>query len=462
VRINILVVRINIYTTLLLILISCGTSRIEGPAESYLPAEIPSVASELPVTIELDIRKLEQTVNSNLKGLLFQEDNISGKDLSVKVWKAADFSFFVYNNEITYKIPLKVWSKFGWSAKTLGLNLGDTYQTEGVISLVYKTSVSIDKNWKLVPKTVSGGYEWIEKPSVKAAGVSIPLTPIVSVLLSGFQGKINEQIDKAISQQINLREYVDIAWRELQNPLMLDSSNSVWLKIDPMALMLNPFETKGNKLRITLSLSGIVESYVGAFPPEREPVPLPEFKVAESAPGQFNLNISTDITYDKMTEIVRKELLGVNFHEEGKVYRIEEISMYSSHGRAVLTLQLNGTYRGKIFMTGIIVHNPVTNSLEITEADFDIRTKNTLIGTAKWLLHGKILKRITPLLRYPLEEDLTYLKEQANQMLQGYEIFPSLCVAGNLDRLEVKEVKMIPGAVRLMANLQGNLRVEYR
>ncbi len=454
--------RLYFYTTLLLIVISCGTSRIEGPAESYLPAEIPSVASELPVTIELDIRKLEQTVNSNLKGLLFEGDNISGKDLSMKVWKAADFSFFVYNNEITYKIPLKVWSKFGWSAKALGFNLGDTYQAEGVISLVYKTTVSIDKDWKLVPKTVSAGYEWIEKPSVKAAGVSIPLTPVVNILLSNFQGSINEQIDKAISQQINLRQYVDLAWRELQKPLLIDSSNSVWLKIDPSALMLNPFETKGNKLMITLSLSGIVESYVGAFPPEREFIPLPEFKIIGSAPGPFNLNISTDITYDKMTEIVRKELLGVNFHEDGKVYRIEDISMYSSQGRAVLTLQLNGTYRGKIFMTGLIVHNPVTNTLEITEADFDIRTKNTLIGTAKWLLHGKILKRITPLLRYPLEEDLTYLKDQANLMLQGYEIMPSLSLAGTLDRLEIAEVSMIPGAVRLMANLQGNLRVEYR
>jgi hypothetical protein len=448
-----------IYTALLF-LFSCRSSRIEGPAESYFPSNISTSVSELPVTVELDVKKLEQAVNKSMKGLLFQGDNLSGRDLSVKIWKASDLSFFVYNNEITYKVPLKVWSRFGWSAKGLGITLGDRYEAEGTIALVYKTTVSIDKDWNLVSNTKSSGYEWIVKPTVKTAGVTIPVTPVANIAISFFEKSINDQIDRVLSEEVNLRKYVDLAWNELQKPVLISDTNSIWLKVTPSELFLTPFSSKGNKLKISLAMSGTVESYVGAIPPEKENIPLPELKFVERNPGEFNINISADVTYNKITEIAKRELLGVNFHEEDKVYRIDNLSLYSSEGRAVIVVQLDGTYKGKIYFTGKLIHNEETNALEIIEPDFDIKTKNTLLKTAGWLLHGKILRSITPFLSYPLEKDLKYVLDEANRMLDGYTLTQGVDLSGNLDTISVTKVSMIPGAVRIEANLKGNINLK--
>ena len=72
---------------------SCKTIQPEAPKESYLPTEITVAYSELPIHMELDVKKLEKAVNTSMNGLLYEGSNITDKDLSVKIWKTADFTF---------------------------------------------------------------------------------------------------------------------------------------------------------------------------------------------------------------------------------------------------------------------------------------------------------------------------------------------------------------------------------
>jgi hypothetical protein len=82
--------------------------------------------------------------------------------LSVKVWKAQNFSFTVKDNVIEYRVPLKIWTRFAWKIEKFGFSVGDFYEATGTIALTYKTTIAIDKNWKLVSNTSSSGFQWIE------------------------------------------------------------------------------------------------------------------------------------------------------------------------------------------------------------------------------------------------------------------------------------------------------------
>ncbi len=73
-----------------------------------------------------------------MNGLLYQGDNISGEDLSVKIWKAGQFMFYINNNEITYKVPLKIWCRFGWKMEKFGVTLSDHYEAAGQFHLYIK------------------------------------------------------------------------------------------------------------------------------------------------------------------------------------------------------------------------------------------------------------------------------------------------------------------------------------
>ena len=216
-----------------LFLNSCKTMQIEKPSESYLPSNIAPALSELPLQVEIDVKKLESSINKKMNGVIFEGSNLSGKDLSVKISKAQNFTFSINNNVIEYRVPLKVWTRFAWKVEKFGMSVGDFYEATGSIALTYKTSISIDKNWKLVSKTASSGYEWIETPKLNAVGVTVPVTPIANLALSRCDQLISTQIDKSLAEAADLKKYVTQTWTEVQKPREVSAENNVWVRITP-------------------------------------------------------------------------------------------------------------------------------------------------------------------------------------------------------------------------------------
>jgi len=445
---------------LVLVLFSCKTSRIEGPAESYLPSDLAPAVSEIPLEFEIDVKKLETTVNSKMNGLLYEGNNLTDRDLSVKIWKAQNFSFFINNNEITYRVPLKVWSRFSWKVDKFGISLSDNYEATGTIALIYKTAISIDKDWNLVSKTTSSGYEWIETPKVSVIGEQIPVTPIANIVLSLFDKMINSQIDKALSNAVDLEKHVSQVWEEVQKPMLISDANHLWLRITPKDILVSPFTTKGNKLNLSVSLYTQLESVIGAQPAANAKIELPQFKNIARQPQQFNLNIATDVTFDKIAEMAKEQLINKSFTEGNKTITIVGLSLYSSAGRAVFVADVTGSLKGRIYFTGKLLYNPEKNALEVYEPEFDVKTRSALIKSANWLFHGMILKKISHYLTYPLTEDLERAKAEANKMLTDYPLYEGINIKGKLDSLGVTSVNMVPGAVRIQANLKGNVAIK--
>ncbi len=63
---------------------SCKTAmQIEKPKESYLPSNIAPAVSEIPLQVELDVKKLEAAVNKKMTGLLYEGSNISDNDFKI-------------------------------------------------------------------------------------------------------------------------------------------------------------------------------------------------------------------------------------------------------------------------------------------------------------------------------------------------------------------------------------------
>jgi hypothetical protein len=56
-----------------------------------------------------------------------------------------------------------------------------------------------------------------------------------------------------------------------------------------------------------------------------------------------------------------------------------------------------------------------------------------------------------------VKEDLENLKIEANKMLAGYSVYDGVSLVGSLNTITVEKVDLVPGAVRLSANVKGNV-----
>ena len=441
---------------------SCKTVQIEKPKETYLPSNLSPVLSELPLQVELDIKKLEAALNNKMSGLIFEGAKISDKDLSIKVWKAQNFTISINNNVIEYKIPLKVWSRFAWTVEKFGLSVGDNYEATGSILLTYKTSISIDKNWKLISKTTSSGYNWIETPKLNVVGITVPVTSIANYALTRFDHLISEQIDKSLAQSIDLKKYVSQSWIAVQTPRMVSAENNLWIRISPKDILVTPFSTSGTKINMAIALYAQIESFMGAEPKPNTHQVLPEFKYVNRPAQQFNLNIAADVTFDKISEMVKKELLNKTFAEGKKSITITDLSIFGSEGKAVFVADVTGSFKGRIYFKGNMIYNPAKMAVEITDPEFDVKTQSSLVRSANWLLHGLILKKIAPYLTYPVKDDLEKMKTDVNKMLTNYPIYNGVTLQGKLNNLSVTNLNLVPGAVRIQANLKGNVAMKVQ
>jgi len=445
----------------LLISTNCAAQlKIEGPVESYTPSAISPALSELPVTAEIDIKALETSINKRFNGLLYEGSNISDRDLTVKVWKAQNFSVFVNNDEITYRVPLRIWSKFTWKVEKFGLSVSDDYEATGVIALVYKTKIVIDNNWKVQSKTTSSGYTWIETPKINIVGVNIPVKMLADFALSRTETMITAQIDKTLAESFKLDDYVSALWNDIQKPMQMDTTYNLWVKIVPREILLSPFTSSPGKLKIPLAFSGIVESTIGTAPIQEAPVPLPLLKKTTAKPGSFNINLGADITFDQISKVAAAELVGQTFKEGRKSITVKDISMYSSEGKAVMAMDVTGSVKGRIFLTGKMVYDKDSLTLSVAEPEFDIKTRNVLVKSANWLLHGMILKKITPYLTYNVAKDLEGFRSDIDAMLKKYSLYEGVSLEGALDTISVTDLALVPGAVRLQANLRGNVKIK--
>ena len=450
------------FMALVLTLNSCKTLQIEKPTESYLPSNIAPAISELPLQVELDVKKLESSINKKMNGLIFDGSNLGNKDLTVKVWKAQNFTFSITNNVIEYRVPLKLWTRFAWKVEKFGYSIGDQYEATGSIALTYKTTISIDKNWKLVSKTSASGYEWIETPKLNVVGVTVPVTPVASLALSQCDKLISAQIDKSLTEMVDLKKYVSQAWTEAQKPRQVSADNNLWIRITPKDLLVSPFTTVASKLNLAVALNAQIESFMGVKPDAKPLVELPAFKTVLKPAQQFNLNIGVDVTFDKIAEMAKAQLLGKTFEQSGKKITITDLSLFGSNGKAVFIADVTGSLKGRIYFTGKMTYNAEKVAVEITEPEFDVKTSDALVKSAGWLLHGMILKQLSPYLTYPVKNSLDAAKAQVNQMLANYTVMDGVTLQGKLNNLSVTDLSLVPGAVRIQANVKGNIALKVQ
>jgi len=85
-----------------------------------------------------------------------------------------------------------------------------------------------------------------------------------------------------------------------------------------------------------------------------------------------------------------------------------------------------------------------------------------LIKSANWLMHGLILKKIAPFLTYPVKADIEKMKAQVNTMLGNYPVYDGVVLQGKLNSLTVTSLSLVPGAVRIQANVKGNVALKVQ
>ena len=178
----------------LFLIVSCGTTKkieaLKPSPSNDNPVVFKNKVSSIAMPVEITLKDLEQQLNKNVNGLIYNDSILNDDKTEMKIWKTAPIKLIEKDENIVSIIPLKIWAKFKYGTDFMGLNDTREINLNGIITLNSKTHLT---NWKLTTTSKIEDFEWSESPTILVAGKNVPITYIINPTLSLFKSKISNK-----------------------------------------------------------------------------------------------------------------------------------------------------------------------------------------------------------------------------------------------------------------------------
>ncbi len=441
---------------------ACNAQETPRPTESYLTPDWQPQPSTITLPVEMDIKTVEKMLNKQLSGLIYEDNSLDdngGDNLMYKAWKKEDIKIALNNDLLTYRVPLKLWIKAGWKIEKFGYYVADYREMNAEIALKFNTKLTLNPDWTISTLTESDGYEWISSPVLKVGPVDIPITYIANLILAYNQKKINSAIDKGMKESLNLRNYAQQAWTDMQVPINLSPEYKLWLTLQPTEALAMPISGKNGKIRQVASIRSLLICSIGNKPVVKSNPQLPNLKITNTLTDNTVMNLVSDIPYTFIDSISRKNLIDKTFKEGKRSITIKALNIYGKDKLMIVETTVIGSINGKLYFSGIPVYSKADSTIRISDLDYELKTKNILIKTASWLAKGGIINAISKHLIYPVGAELRETQNVIQKNITHYTLPNGFYLTGKVDHMEVQQLYLTPNSIKAAIGIQCKVKI---
>ena len=439
---------------------SCKVFKPAMPVESYKSIPRKPQTSIINLYADLEVSQLESRINEQLDSILYQDTSFvdnNGDNLKFKAWKDGDVKLSFELNELSWELPLRVSIQKGVKLFGYNIPLVDSWEYTGEIKLRYKTQLTINRDWSIKTITKSDGYVWIKKPAVKIGGYEFPVTFIANLFLPSNLQAFSQQIDDVITKNFDFRGVAEEGWRMLFNPFKIPGYNDAWLSITPYSVALVPVTGSAGHIRIGAAITSDVECLLDNVPPSGKVSALPNIQQLKMPSDTFKINLLADIPYTTINRMITAEMGDSTFVFGKRKIKFETFRVYGTNERMAVETTVSGSIKGTLYLTGVPYFNPEDTTLRIKDLKFDIKTRNLMMSSAKWLFNGKLERMIARSVAIPFKSNISETEKQLSRFFNHYTLGYGFELNGKLARLSVSELYLSPESVKANVVFSGNL-----
>lgn len=437
---------------------SCKSSQASRPEEFYGNAdlELEPEPSTIQIKIRLHREELVKSINDQLKGPLYEDNNLKDDGMMIKATKRNNISLNIDNQKITYKVPLDLWIK-----KDLAIT---DVEGEGSLSLDFTTNYSINPDWSLKTKTELSGFQWLREPIIKLGFANLPITPIANLVLNQTKGDLSKSIDDEVKNMFDLKKEMAAVWQQISEPYLMSEEYNTWLLFNPESMGMTALKSYGSIVEATAVIVSKPYVVVGEKPEVPKAKKMPDFQLINLTEGgdDFNLSLNTEVSFKEAERISKQNMVGETFSSGKKSVKVEDMEIYGQGNKLVVNTKLSGSYNGNIYFIGKPVFNEKKNKIEMQNVEFDFSSQKALMKSASWLFKGTLKKKIQESLDFYLQYNLDDSKAMVQQQLKNYPIANGIILNGLLDDISVSHVYVTTDAIKVRVGLKGKLNVDVK
>jgi Domain of unknown function (DUF4403) len=281
---------------------------------------------------------------------------------------------------------------------------------------------------------------------------------IIEEEISAELKKMEDDIDKQIGE-VDLRSSISEVWDGLQSSIFIDGYG--YLNLRPQKIDVDPitFDKQRAFVDVSLILSPIFST--DSLPIAKRNLPfLSEIK----AKDEFNLPLVTVASYDSINSILSSTISGMEIPFKNKKIIIQSSKVLGPVGTKLLfEVVFTGTKKGRLYLLGTPTYNPATKVISFPDLEFDIRSKDALLKSAKWLFDKKLTDLFRSKALYDLSPQLELARKEIEKQLNTpLEVDKNQFVylKGQLNDINFSKIEVGAHEITIVADLNGKLAVK--
>lgn len=467
------IIRIPLFVLLFSFLVTCKSetgNRLNpnAPKAAYSRTEMEvrneKYLSTVNVPVSISLRDVERQINAQVNGLVYEDNSLEDNNndgFMAKVWKRGNITVTAtggVDSLFHFTVPLKIWAKAG--VKVLGFM--QTQETEFAIDLRFATRFSLDTDWSVNTQTKADGYDWVTKPTLRMAGLTIPITSLVGRMINKNMGTITQSLDQQVRKQVDLRTPVLRAWNLIREPYLISDQYRTWLMVVPKRILITPLRFDNNFIRSSIGIEGYTLTTVGAKPDVRPAVTLPDLVVVPHVNDDFQIGLLSEASYEEAAKLASQEFVGKSFDFSGGRYSITiaGIDLYGQNENLIIKATIKGSVNGDIYLKGKPYYDAITKTVSLKDLVYDLDTRSLLQRAASWFLQGTFARTLEKNLSIPVGSQLDDIQTTLQARLKNYQLAKGVVLNGKIDEIRPDQVYLTSSALLAVVHAKGRVDVK--
>ncbi len=273
---------------------------------------------------------------------------------------------------------------------------------------------------------------------------------------SALEGRTDE-IDRQVAE-VDVRSRLQRVWHILEEPIEL--TDDVWLLVNPVGVTQGRTHGEGTILTVEVGMTARPSIVLGP-PPDTVLTDLPELEEGE-VPDRAQILLEGRIHYPQAGVLFTREMEGREVELGRRFIRIQEVTLRGiGGGQVALEVQFEGSARGRVFLVGQPVLDSEENEIHVPDLEFDLETRNLLVGGLAWLAQDQLVEFLRARARIPLIDIVEPAREQ---LLRGMnrDLSDDVSVEGDVASTRLLEVRALRDYLLVHAEAEAHATFHVR
>ncbi len=420
-----------------------------------------------PVTVPLE--QLRQIADRRLSGEIFRENreiaNGIGVDLAI-LRRNEPIQMDMIAGWLTTNVPITVTGTPNIRLGPLRIPGNAVGGFEADLDVGLRTQVRINPDWTVTSNTMADIE--VGRADLTIAGRVTDASPVVSEILDRNLERIAAPLDDYL-RNLDIRTMMEPIWLRLSEPVRLRGDPQVWLRIRPERFSYSPPDIQANSVRFDIGVEAYLDSVVGERPATMEPGSIPDLDEAPREPGSFNVAVPIALQLSEANRILSERITGREDRiGEGAVVRWQAIALEGVENRLRVSVEFEAEtgfpvlneLAGVMILEGRPGYIPSSQTLTMTDIDYELDSDSTLARLADWLLHDRLRRQIQNELVIPVDELIENVRGSLQREMARISFGNYGTAQVSVNRLEPNLQGVSNDALDLVIVADGTLRLD--